>query len=103
MRPTAVSCGGLERQRAGGSVLFAGDPVAIAVKPVFVHANHPHRPFHIGRPVAAAARAIDVRGDGDAFAGVIGVALLRLRGEGRDHQRDGGDECGADQLALTFR
>ncbi len=50
--------------------------IAVPVQPVDVAADDIDRPIHIGRPVAVSPGAVDVRRDGDAFAGIVRVAVL---------------------------
>src|SRR6266545_5006951 len=74
------------RRRASGSGL-AADAVVVAVQVVDVGADDLHRAFDVRRTVPAAARAVDVAGDGYAAA-VVRVAVAGGFGGLRADRRD---------------
>jgi len=54
----------------------AGDPIPISIQPVNVCSNHSKRPLYIFRSIARAASTINVRSDGNAHIGIVGVAAV---------------------------
>ena len=76
-----------DHRRVRRYLRFAGDPVAIAVKLVNVATDHIDRPHHIGRAVATATGAIDIRGNRNAGPRIVRVTARRFRSAG-------GSTCG---------
>ena len=56
------------------SNLFTSPAITIPVQSVHIWPNHANRAAHVGRSISAAACAINVAGDGNAFAGIVWVA-----------------------------
>ena len=68
---------------------FASQAVAVAIKPVNIVANHAHRPLNVGRSIATAGCAVNIRGDRHARI-VVRIAIGRHR---MDCRGDRGDKC----------